>query len=166
MREVGMSGHSFGAQTTLAVAGGNYAGTMKLLDTRIKASIAFSPQPSRGEADRAAFGGITMPFFTVTGTEDSFARFGGTSASDRLRPYQAMPVGQKYLLVLAGANHMMLNGQTLQRPNATPTPGMVDTITDATVLFWRATLMHDQNAAARLQARGAHVRPGDQFASK
>lgn len=166
MREVGMSGHSFGAETTLAIAGGHYIGAAAKPDPRIKASIAFSPQPSRGEQDHRAFGGITMPFFTVTGTLDSFAEIGGTTAQDRLRPYQAMPGGRKYALVLDGASHIMLNGQTLQRPKATPSPEMVETISKATVLFWRATLMHDRASADQLQSFGARLRPGDRFLMK
>lgn len=165
MSEVGMSGHSFGAQTTLAVSGGHYADNKPMLDPRIKASIAFSPQPARGEDDHVAFGDITMPFFTVTGTEDSFARFNGTTAQDRLRPYQAMPAGQKYLLVVTGANHLMLNGQTLPSARMTPTPKMIDTITQATVLFWQATLNHDRAASAQLDAFGARI-PADKFAEK
>jgi predicted dienelactone hydrolase len=161
--EIGMAGHSFGAETTLAVAGGVYAGASGLRDPRIKASIAFSPQPSKGVDDHTAFGGITMPFLTVTGTRDTV---GQVTPRERIRPYQAMPQGQAYLLTLDGATHMMLNGQTLPREAMSPAPGMVETADRATILFWRATLLHDRNAAAQLQAFGAQVPSGDTFASK
>jgi predicted dienelactone hydrolase len=176
MSEIGMSGHSFGAQTTLAVSGANYAGSgdagsndagaAPMQDRRVKAAIAFSPQPSRGVDDHAAFGGVTMPFFTITGTKDSFAALNGVSLQDRLRPYAAMPAGEKYLLVIDGANHLMLNGQTLPRPGMTPSPEMVSKITQATVMFWRATLMGENAAAGQLKAFGRSLRPGNKFSTK
>ncbi|MDE1149869.1 MAG: hypothetical protein PW843_25240 [Azospirillaceae bacterium] len=164
MGKVGMSGHSFGAQTTLAVSGGVYAGAPVMRDPRIKASIAFSPQPSQGVDDATAFGGIGIPFFTVTGTRDAVPSLNGATAQDRLRPYAAMPAGGKDLLIIDGATHMMLNGQTLERPQATPSPGMVETITRATALFWRATLLGDTAAAVQLKA--LRPGPGDRFAAK
>src|SRR5690349_9228918 len=45
LRRVGMSGHSFGAQTTLAIAGTTYP-FGSLADPRVRAAIAFSPQPA------------------------------------------------------------------------------------------------------------------------
>lgn len=152
MARIGMSGHSFGAQTTLAISGARYGGQAALADPRIKASVAFSPQPAKGQSDQAAFGGIRIPFFTVTGTRDSMVLLSGVTANDRLRPYEAMPPGAKYLLVIDGANHMMLGGQQMRMRNATPPPGMERTVTEATTLFWRATLMGDTRARAALNA--------------
>jgi predicted dienelactone hydrolase len=166
MNEIGMSGHSFGAETTLAVSGGNYTGATRLLDPRIKASIAFSPQPSPGEDDHAAFGGIGIPVFSITGTKDSFAQYGGVSVADRTRPYQAMPAGQKYLLIVDGASHLMLNGQTLPSARMTPTPAMVDTIDQSTILFWQAALKDDHAAAGRLQTLQDRLPPADRLTMK
>ncbi len=61
MTGVGMSGHSFGAMTTLAAIGQHYAlaAAQGLADPRIKAAIAFSPYPPmRSHDDAAAFGDI------------------------------------------------------------------------------------------------------------
>jgi predicted dienelactone hydrolase len=163
---LGMSGHSFGAQTTLAVSGARYAGGQPLLDRRVKASIAFSPQPAAGEDDRTAFGAISIPFFTVTGTKDALVWLNGVTAQDRLRPYQAMPPDRKYLLVMEGANHAMLGGQNLRPGGITPPPGMEAAVIEATTLFWRATLMGDRTAAGRLDAFGSHLPAGDSFSEK
>jgi predicted dienelactone hydrolase len=165
MTRIGMSGHSFGAQTTLAVAGARYGGLPLLQDRRIAAAIAFSPQPAQGQDDRAAFGGIAIPFFTVTGTRDALPMLNGVTAEDRLRPYEAMTGGGKYLLVIDGANHMMLGGQALPMRNTTPPPAMVATVTASTTLFWRATLLGDRDAATELRRFGTHL-TGDRFAAK
>jgi predicted dienelactone hydrolase len=166
MTRIGMSGHSFGAQTTLAVSGARYGGLPLLQDRRIAAAIAFSPQPAQGQDDRAAFGGIAIPFFTVTGTRDALPVLKGVTPQDRLRPYEAMTGGGKYLLVIDGANHMMLGGQTLPMRNNTPPPAMVATITASTTLFWRATLLGDRDAASELRRFGPHLATGDRFATK
>lgn len=152
MAHIGMSGHSFGAQTTLAISGARYGGQAVMTDPRIKAAIAFSPQPAKGQSDQAAFGAIRIPFFTVTGTKDSMVLLSGVTAADRLRPYRAMPPGAKYLLVIDGANHMMLGGQQMRMRNSSPPAGMERTVTEATTLFWRATLMGDAGARAALNA--------------
>ena len=163
---IGMSGHSFGAQTTLAISGARYGGLPLLQDRRIAASVAFSPQPAQGQDDRAAFGGITIPFFTVTGTRDALPALNGWTPQDRLRPYEAMTGGGKYLLVIDGANHMMLGGQTLSMRTNTPPPAMVATVTASTTLFWRATLLDDRDAAAELQRFGPRLPAGDRFVAK
>lgn len=164
MSRVGMAGHSFGAQTTLAISGARYAGQASMADPRVKAAIAFSPQPAKGQSDQAAFGGIRIPFFTVTGTKDSMVLLSGVTASDRVRPYEAMPRGAKYLLVIDGANHMMLGGQQMRMRNGGPPADMERTVTEATILFWRATLTGDAGARAAL---GAFVpAKGDRFERK
>jgi len=152
MAHIGMSGHSFGAQTTLAISGAHYGGQPVMADPRITAAIAFSPQPARGQSDQVAFGTIRIPFFTVTGTKDSMVLLSGVTAADRLRPYEAMPPGAKYLLVIDGANHLMLGGQQMRTRNSSPPAGMTRTVTEATTLFWRATLMGDTGARAALNA--------------
>lgn len=164
MTRVGMSGHSFGAQTTLAISGARYGGQAVMADPRIKASIAFSPQPAKGQSDQVAFGAIRIPFFTVTGTKDSMVLLSGVTAADRLRPYDAMPPGAKYLLVIDGANHMMLGGQQMRMRNNSSPAGMERTVTDATTLFWRATLMGD--AGARAALNGFKPAKGDRFDRK
>jgi predicted dienelactone hydrolase len=166
MEHIGMAGHSFGAQTTLAVSGARYGGAPAMRDPRIRAAIAFSPQPSKGQDDRAAFGGVTIPFFTVTGTRDALVWLNGVTAEDRVRPYAAMPAGGKYLLVIKDADHAMLGGQAT-RPRGTPPPaGMAQTVTEATTLFWRATLRGDARAAGELERFAARVGPGDRFSAK
>jgi len=165
LNHIGMSGHSFGAQTTLAISGQRYpmAG-LTLGDPRVTAAIAFSPQPPVAASDASAFGGITLPFFSITGTKDQVAWLNQVTAKDRERPFRAMAPGGKYLLVMEGANHRMFSGQdNIPLPASTPAPHVRDVVARATTLFWRWTLRGDAGAKAELDRLSADLPPGDRF---
>lgn len=152
LKRIGMSGHSFGAITTQAIAGQRYplAAANGYADPRVTAAIAFSPSPAFSARDADAFGTIRMPFFSITGTADVVPITPGITAEDRQRPYRAMPAGGKYLLVLDGANHMEFNGQDTLRNGMRPDPHVRAVTIAATTAFWRATLLGDRAAAAWL----------------
>ncbi len=166
---IGMSGHSFGAHTTQAVAGQRFgvrgAG---LADTRIKAAIAFSPSPSMqpGASDADSFGGIAIPFFSLTGTLDAVPQLTAVTPEDRQRPFRAMPPGGKYLLVLDGANHAAFGGQDYAARGPAPDSHVRPIITRLTILFWRWTLMGDAGARAELDRGAAIVGPKDRFEAR
>lgn len=171
LTELGMSGHSFGAITTQAVSGQQYPLAMMQgsADSRIRAAIAFSPSPPmRGHDDADAFGAIRIPFLSITGTEDVVPLTPNISAADRQRPFRAMPPGQKYLLVLAGANHMQFNGQDVLRNGMAPDPHVRAVTIAVTTAFWKATLMHDAQAANWLANGGPSgiLAAGDSFEAK
>lgn len=164
---VGMSGHSFGAHTTQAIAGQRFPVAGVAADPRIRAAIAFSPSPPMRGSDVAAFGAIAIPFFSITGTEDAAPITPNITAKDRERPFRAMPPGGKYLLVLEGANHMVFNAQDgLRGPASTATPHIRDTVIAATILFWRSTLLGDTTAGAALARFGATLPSEDRFEQK
>ena len=152
---IGMSGHSFGAQTTLAIAGTHYP-FGSLADPRVRAAVALSPQPAV-LADSIAFGPIRMPFLSITGSEDALPRLNQVTPKDRERPFRAMAPGDKYLLVMEGGTHAMFGGRD-------PAPAHIqDAVTRATLLFWRATLRDDKAAKAELQRFATALGPGDRF---
>lgn len=164
----GVAGHSFGAHTTLAIAGQTFAGRMAGHDPRFRAAIAFSPAPpesARPEGDAAAFGSIAVPVMTITGTEDTVPITSAT-AEDRIRPYEAMPAGEKYLLVFEGANHAAFSGNWRRRPGLAPDPRVVDGVSEVTTLFWRAYLADDAAAKDELAAFGGTLSAEDRFAAK
>jgi len=164
LAHVGMSGHSFGAHTTQAIAGQRFPVAGIAADPRVKAAIAFSPSPPMRGSDSAAFGGIAIPFFSITGTEDAAQITPGITPKDRERPFRAMPPGGRYLLVLEGANHMVFNAQDgLRGPASTATPHIRDTVIAATTLFWRAALFGDAAALSELAQFGATLPSGDRF---
>ena len=166
LARIGMSGHSFGARTTMAAVS-TLVG--KPADRRIRAAIAFSPAPEATEAlNRERFGRIAIPFLNLTGTADQLPLINDVSAEDRRIPYQFMNAPDKYLLVLAGADHMVFNGQPAERKwseqNRTVHAPLIERVTLA---FWNVYLKGDAKAKAELtggafrSARGAN---GEWFA--
>ncbi len=185
LSRIGMSGHSFGAQTTLAVAGESFPGTGDgaLRDGRIRAAVAFSPAPPRGaseEATRQAVATIRIPFFSLTGTEDQVPVLTRTTPEERTLPYRYMPPGGKYLLVLKGAGHAAFGGQSpaetgrrggwwARHGAGSAPPAHVDSVAVASTLaFWKATLLGDPAARDFLTGGGVQrlLAPGDRFESK
>jgi len=184
LARVGMAGHSFGAITTQAVSGEAFPlGGSALREPRIRAAIAFSPSPptratsADAAAVRSAFAPVSIPFFSVTGTADEVPMLTTTTPEQRTWPFSAMPAGGKYLLVLAGADHMAFNGNDRQDALARAAAGAqvpgalqahVDSVvTAATVAFWKATLLDDAAARALLEGglKGL-LAPGDRFERK
>lgn len=114
---LGMSGHSFGAITTLYLGGQRPATAIAdrllgdLSESRFAAFLAFSPQ-SLGADPAQQFAGFTRPALLVTGTLDGRPFAGmGASPEQRLVPFEAMAsAGNKFLLMVAQADHMFFNG--------------------------------------------------------
>lgn len=164
---IGMSGHSFGAHTTLAVSGQRFARGSTIADTRVKASIAFSPAPSMrpGASDEESFGNISIPVFSLTGSLDAVP-ITPVTAPDRERPFRAMPPGGKYLLWFDGANHAAFGGQHYAPRGTAPDGHVEPIIIGLTTLFWRWTLMDDKSAKAELDKGAAIIGPKDRFEMK
>ena len=157
-RRLGMSGHSFGAQTTLAVSGqkAGILGGQSGLDTRIVAAVAFSPN-ARNKINMARqFGDIRIPLFSVTGTEDGSILGDGTRYQDRMLPFENMPPGGKYLAVFDGGDHMVFGGHQLsgRRPETARDGEIQAGVKAATLAFWNATLKVDESARAWLESGG------------
>ncbi len=154
--KIGMSGHSFGAQTTLSVAGQaspRVAGQAGF-DKRISASIAFSPNARNKTKMDKQFGDIRMPFFSITGSKDGSVLNDGTTAEQRTLPFAHMPRGDKYLLVLEGGDHMVFGGHTMPQ-RARPVGRDAEIQRDvkaATLAFWNVYLKQDAAASAWLAA--------------
>ena len=174
MTRLGMSGHSFGAQTTQAVAGqalpvpGGGAERPWLLEPRIRAAIAFSPSMrDAGPAARAAFGTVTMPFLAVTGGRDGDVVGTGVTVALRRAVFDALPPGDRFLLWFDDADHWVFNGG---RPRPPAVDGRGDDVrvqhatAAITLAFWQATLAGDAAARAWLDAGGPRTLLGDRDA--
>ena len=167
---VGVSGHSFGAHTVQAVAGQRFAGAAAVAsDPRPRAFVAFSPSPGmradpRNDA-RRAFGGVTRPFFALTGSLDTnpLADRGPQHDDGRYRTqvYDGLPAGAKALLWLEGADHASFGGGTgmsapaLRRRDAAvlaAEPAHQTLIAGMTALWWRWRLSGDMTAEAAMRA--------------
>lgn len=156
LQHIGLAGHSFGAQTTLAVAGERRAYGSGGADPRIRAAIAMSPSalgPESGLAQR--YLDIRIPFMSMTGTEDKVALTPQVTPENRRLPYKYMPAPDKYLLVLAGANHMVYGGQPeLRAWTEQNTREHAPRIEQVSLSFWDAYLKGDATARAALAADG------------
>jgi predicted dienelactone hydrolase len=156
VQRIGMSGHSFGAQTTLAIAGqsSGAARGQSGFDKRITAALAFSPNARNKVRMEKQFGDIRMPFFSITGTKDGAVLNDGTKPEDRELPFAFMPAGDKYLLVLDGGDHMVFSGQKIKRRRQLPTrhDEIQNDVKAASLAFWNAYLKDDIAAKTWLTA--------------
>ena len=105
LEHIGMSGHSFGAVTTLALAGRKAPLGKSVAEERIDAFLALSPQPGAGLSAQLAFGHIKAPMLCMTGTKDDSPINDGVTPEVRREVYKALPAGDKYELVFDGGHH-------------------------------------------------------------
>lgn len=149
LSKVAVSGHSFGAGTSLAVAGQNF-GLMKkdpkFLDKRIKAAIYLCPpvgvlgkrNPQRG------YGTIQIPGMLLTGTEDN-SPIGNTSAADRRIPFDGIAAPHQYLVNFNGADHATFGGRSFRQEKSTDAK-FHKSISELTGRFLDAALKNDAAA--------------------
>lgn len=164
---IGLCGHSFGAQTTLAIAGQRFpvaAAGGAAADPRPRAFIAFSPsQPRGGRVDLSqTFGAIARPMLLLTGSEDGDPFGSYDSGEPRAAVYDGLPPGQRALLWLDGADHMTFGGQVLRHtpllgplrrhgPAAQRQVAHHALVARITTDWWRAQLLGDAQARDALR---------------
>ncbi len=176
---LGLAGHSFGAQTTQALAGQRFPVAVEVADARLHAFIALSPSsPRDGRMTVAqAFGAIRRPILAVTGSLDGDPFGAYDSGEPRARVFEGLPQGQRALLWLQGADHMSFSGGAVRPvpaigpfrrhgPAASLEPTHRAVVQRVTALWWRAHLLGDADAQAALlppshQALG--LAEGDRF---
>ncbi len=119
LSRIGFAGHSMGAWTAQAVAGQRYFGAAAFRDPRITAAIALSPSTLTTGGLGEAFGGITIPFLSVTGSADGMPKLVRDAVpttaqieqqAQRTGPYTGMAPGRKYLIVFQDGDHMVFAG--------------------------------------------------------
>jgi predicted dienelactone hydrolase len=167
---IGMSGHSFGAHTTFAIAGQRYPGGASLADRRPAAFIAFSPTLPRSADPREALAGVSRPLLCLTGTRDEDVIGTGATPERRAAVYDALPAGAKAMLLLQDADHMTFGGQpgrtlALRRRGEAPRQleaRHTELIARLTADWWRAQLLGDAAARERLGAP-AGLASGDRW---
>jgi serine/threonine protein kinase len=108
-KQVGVSGHSMGAGTALLIAGATAAlpneRQQSFREDHVRAVIAMSPQGpgAEGFSDHS-WDQIRIPAMTLSGTRDRGV--GGQPPEWRLQPFQHMPAGNKYQVIVNGADHL------------------------------------------------------------
>jgi predicted dienelactone hydrolase len=167
---IGMAGHSFGAFTTLAVAGEVFTSASgrkrQWPDPRVKAAIAMSESPPRdSDLWDEAFAKIHIPMMHMTGTLDE-SPVSDTKPEDRRVPYDHIPpVADQYLIILQGGDHMVFSGRSPSGSLAgTGNPAMDPTlqvmIQQSTTAFWDAYLKSNDKARQWLAGGGCKTMLG------
>lgn len=171
LTRVAVTGHSFGARTTMALAGERFPGPIKsLADPRIAVFIAFSPTTQglkRSWPER--YGEMKRPFLSVTGTLDGDVMGTGSIPKNRAAVFDAQPEGDKYRVVFERGDHSVFGGgdvretawlerMTGERRDVTDatTAKIIQTqAQQITLNFLNAYLKSDAAAAVWLRTRAA-----------
>lgn len=168
LTRVGMSGHSFGAVTTQAVAGQSFPTKGQCFNLPgLKAACIFSPSSPRVGSAAKAFGSVAIPWLLMTGTHDT-APIGNISVESRLAVFPALPPGKKYELVLDGGQHFAFTGRDVARGSAVRNPNHHRVILALSTAFWDAYLNDSGTARAWLDGDGpaSVLEPKDRWQKK
>lgn len=153
LARIGMSGHSFGALTTLVALGQNVprAPVGAFREPRIVAAIVYSPNAPRNESPETAFRGISAPILHFTGTEDHTPLDREATPWGRTIPFQYIEGADQFLVVINGGDHALFSGRRTAEGRPRPSdPAHLRLIIAETIRFWRAYLLRDQQASAEL----------------
>ncbi len=152
---VGIGGHSFGAGTAQLLGGVTVkrrTGAMSFRDPRVLAILLLSPPGRNKLHERESWSQFALPMMTITGTRDR-----GRSGEDyrwRLEPFEFSPPGDKYLVVIKGADHDMggITRSSARYPYARE-EDLAHIVQDASTRFWDAYLKNDPDAKRFLLSR-------------
>lgn len=122
LTRLGMAGHSFGAHTTMLIAGTELGGLrrMSFADKRFKCALMLSPQGIGGGLTKESWKPVTMPMMVISGTEDKSMMDRDVTPESRQDPYKYSSSKDKFLVWIEGANHGLggISGVRSQRINA------------------------------------------------
>ena len=157
---IGMSGHSFGAATTQAMAGQDYAGgRVSHREDRIDAALIISPNvPKLGDPAKA-FAAITVPCLLITGTRDD-SPIGDVEPADRLKVFPNLANAPAWQVVFDKATHMSF-GESVGFGKATEGDRCHKPILALSTAFWDAHLRGDKAAKEWLNGDGAKAILGE-----
>ena len=116
LSRIAMTGHSFGARTTMALAGERFPGPIKsVADVRVTAFIAFSPTVQGAKKSwPERYGAMSKPFLSVTGTIDGDVMGTGSNPKNRAAVFDAQNAGDKYRVIFADGDHSVFGGGSLR----------------------------------------------------
>lgn len=154
---IGVAGHSFGAYTTLAVAGERFPvpgnPDQNMADPRVKAVVPMSApvSPKAKRAAAATFGPIAVPCLHMTGTKDD-SPIGNSKAADRRIPFDNMSKADNYLVTFKDGDHMIFSDHDKRFGDRSKDPAFRLLIQQASTAFWDAYLKGDAKAKTWLGA--------------
>ena len=127
---IGVGGHSYGAFTTMLVAGAkpNVTPPLDLHDSRVRAAMAMSPQGIGAKPPLSAqsWHDVKIPMIYMTGSLDRSLDEKEDAAAWRRSAYENTPAGDKYFVEIAGARHLSFaglgTGELMQRQRSQVDP--------------------------------------------
>lgn len=141
-KPVAAAGHSFGTLTALTMAGA-LARIGPFRDPTVKAVLGFStPGKIPGLISPNAYESNAVPTMIVTGDRDVVPGL-VTDWRDHLYPIETAPAGDKYALVLGGAEHELIGGAD---------PVLFTNASRAGLDFLKAYVLGDRGAKRKLAA--------------
>ena len=158
---IGVGGHSFGAWTTMGVAGQRLrlpdGAPLAGMDPRPRAFAALSPGGRTVRSQDGDWAGCTRPVLIMTGTNDNqpaLMKYNGDRRDGawRRQAYDAMPAGEKMLVWFDGSLHSTYSGGAGARlmGEPAPDPAQVEATAVITLAWWDAHLRADARAKAWL----------------
>jgi predicted dienelactone hydrolase len=186
-RRIGVGGHSFGAFTTMLLAGAlvdlpDGTRAQSYADPRPRAFLAMSPQGTGQQGlNQHSWETILRPMMTMTGSADR--NRAGQSPTWRQQPYDLSPPGGKYHVYIDGASHFSFSGRQAGEgmvppgipPNGMPPRPMGTSASEgqrvvfayvkaASLAFWDAHLKRDPKALAYLKGDSLPTASGGKVA--
>ncbi len=112
LSHIAIVGFDVGASSAMVIAGEDYPNVSNAdLPVHVDAVIALSPYADfSGSALDVRYRNINLPVLSITSDADGDIH-GGVPPSLHQAPFQYMPPGNKYLLLLAGASHSVIGNE-------------------------------------------------------
>lgn len=166
---IGAAGHSYGARTVMAAAG-QAIGAMGpgFKAPQLSAGLVLSPSGGRGPGENEPipaehYAAIDIPLLHVTGTEDRPVLVDNPDYDPFIRtlPFQNIPAGDQFLLVLHGARHDDFSGLDKGRP--APDSRVSIITAEVAVLFFDAYLKGGETAWYNLRNKLAEYLDAEDY---
>ena len=160
---VAVAGHSFGAHTTMLVAGAARAlrhdrSAPELADKRPLCFLVLSPQPKGTIFDEESFAEFDRPMLFVSGSEDR-SPLEDFEPARRREAFDGSPPGERWLLWIEGADHGLGGISGAERVlGHDRDDGELALVRAATTSFLDAELGRDEAARAWLSRGGLAFR--------
>lgn len=165
-RRIGVGGHAYGAYTAQLIGGatvdlpGQEPGR-NLADSRVRAILLMSGQGRDQQGlTQHSWDRLTRPMMTMTGSLDRGA--GGQGPDWKKEPFDFSPAGNKYHVLIDGANHFSFTGRLLEQRSAGRWGAALDSGADqqaifsyikmASLAFWDAHLKQQKKARVYLHS--------------
>ncbi len=157
LSRIAMTGHSFGARTTMALAGERFPGPIKsLAEARITAFIAFSPTVQGAKKTwPERYGAMSKPFLSVTGTIDGDVMGTGSTPKNRAAVFDAQNAGDKYRVIFVEGDHSVFNGGSFREAHWLNRVTGEDNASTSTTT---AKMIHDSTSVITLKYLDAYLK--------